>query len=365
MKQFSLLTIPLLCAAVSPLSADAMGKSNNKTYGKQTQQPQQQQQPGQITPSANPQVTHACDPYFTADFIWWKAREDGLIYAFNGASTTSGISASTGRAYQPDFSYEPGFKVGFGLKFKHDGWDTYANYTWLRNYFSETKDSVNTTATSTLFSNYFVIGGSVPTFARIDARASSEWSLSFNVLDLELGRDFWISQWLTLRPHVGLKWSWNDQEFDVRYDSATISGLTGSRNVYIDNDLDQWAGGIRTGLDTAWFMWKKWCIFGDFAISAMYNDFDVKRKDRISNAQTTYTSLSVKRNSFHALTAVVEWALGLRFETPFHNDDYLFKLQAGWEEQIWFNQNRFFFIADEGSKDLTLQGLTAEVGFDF
>ena len=30
----------------------------------------------------------------------------------------------------------------------------------------------------------------------------SDWSLKFNVVDLELGRNFFLSQFLTMRPHL-------------------------------------------------------------------------------------------------------------------------------------------------------------------
>jgi hypothetical protein len=360
MKKFSLATLPLICAAISPLSADSMGSKH--AHANQPAQPATTQPMNQITPPANPMTTHWADPYLTADFIWWRMQEDGLNFSFDGASSGT-TSASEGHVHQPKFKYEPGFKVGFGLKFKHDGWDFYGNYTWLRTDFEDTEKEVHKPAGSSLISNYFVQGSTVPNFALVAHEAKAEWAVHFNVLDLELGRNYWISQWLTLRPHFGMKFSWIDQDYNVKYDNATVNGTSGL-NIKIDNDQDQWAVGLRTGLDAAWYMWKKWCIFGEFAISGIWNDFDVKRKDTTQTATTSYTSLNTKRGS-HSVTGVVELALGLRFETAFHNDDYLFMLQAGWEEQMWFNQNQFFFIDNVAPADLTFEGLTIKAGFDF
>ena len=94
---------------------------------------QQMRDMNEITPSAEPSVCGCVTPFVTADFIWWKAQEDGLDFALNGTSI-AGVeagflpeTASRGTVKGPHFSYEPGFKVGAGLKFEHDGWDLLLN----------------------------------------------------------------------------------------------------------------------------------------------------------------------------------------------------------------------------------------------
>lgn len=360
MKKFSLTAIPVLIAAVSSLSADSMGNkcSKNAAPTQATTQPMQT-----ITPSANPMVTHCCDPFITADFIWWKAEQEGMDYAYTGAAAST-TSVSRGKVHHPHFRYEPGFKVGFGLKFRHDGWDLYANYTWLRSNHHH-GNSVSAHGSSALMSNYFIEGPSATATQVSAAHASSKWKMHFNVVDLELGRNFWISQWLTLRPHFGLKGSWIHQKYNVDYDGATSSAFTTATDVDLKFKQHDWAIGIRTGLDAAWYMWKKWSIFGEFAISGMYNHFNDKTKTVVTNATLLgVTTLDTKRHT-RPVTEVLELALGLRFETTFHNDDYLFMVQAGWEEQIWFNQNQFFSPLTSSSQNLSLEGLTVKAGFDF
>lgn len=365
MKKFSFTALPLLLAAAGPLSADSACNSKKHAQPMQTTQPMTQ-----ITPSANPMVTHCCDPFITADFIWWKVEQEGMNFAYSGTEpisigTTTLVNASKGHVAHPKFKYEPGFKVGFGLKFRHDGWDLYGNYTWLRSDFDDTKKSIHAKGGSSLVANTEIQGRNGSTVPTLSDEAEAKWSLHFNVLDFELGRNFWISQWLTLRPHFGLKFSWLDQDYNVEYEGivSTDGSINGS-NVKSRNDVDQFGVALRTGLDSAWYMWKKWCIFGEFAISGMWNDFDIKRKDKTHTAAGSFTTLDTKFSS-HPITAVIEWALGLRFETTFHNDDYLFMLQAGWEEQLWFNQNQFFNPLSQSPQDLSFAGLTIKAGFDF
>ncbi len=360
MKQFYLCAVSI-CVITSMLNADTTNNKSQKTSSDQTPQM------NQITPSANPIVTHWCDPYLTAEFLWWRVQEDGLTFAYSGAAPLTGgdtIAASKGHIHQVKFHYEPGFKVGFGLKFKHDGWDLYANYTWIRTNFSDTKNTVRTSSGSTMYSTYSAFGPIGVGPLAVVEKASGEWSLRFNALDLELGRNYWISPALTLRPHFGMKFSWIDQEYDLKYNNA-VGAIEDGSNYRIYNDQDEFAVGLRTGLDAAWYMWSKWCVFGEFAASALWNDFDVKRKDRTQTpAGVSLTSFHSSRSS-HTVTAVLELALGLRFETTFHNDDYLFKLQAGWEEQVWFNQNQMFDPINNVPQNLTFEGLTIKAGFDF
>lgn len=366
-------TIPLICAATAPLCADAQG---TQMGNKPTDQQMYMQEMNKITPSAEPSVTRYADPYITADFIWWKVQEEGLEYAFNGTVTDidGRSNADKGHLKTPHFEYEPGFKVGMGLKFRHDGWDLFAQYTRLQSEKSDSKTSLRRDADGdSNVQNNLLLVGIGQTASSWFQEAEADWSLHFNVLDLELGRNFWISKWLTLRPFVGMKFSWIDQDFDVEYENLQfqVLGVPTGSEIEMDMDLDQSSVGLRAGLNTAWYMWKKWSIYGDFAISGIWNDFDSSRKDRyeVPTGQVPgfeQTVYNVHRDS-HRVTAVLEWGLGLRFETAFHNDDFMFMLQAGWEEQIWFDQNQFITtpIAAQPSTDLNFEGLTIKAGFYF
>lgn len=382
MKHQSLIAVSLICAAATAFAAEGQDsrqtmKSQSSDQNQPSDQNMQQREP-QITPSGDPMVRRCADPFITADFIWWRAEQDGLDYAISGVGDGHS-NAGKGSVHHPHFKYEPGFKVGAGLKFKHDGWDLFAEYTWLRFKNHETHSSVDSHGNSHVQSNIFVPGpfsssdGHLRTFFFSEAEA--EWKLHFNVLDLELGRNFWVSKHLTLRPFVGMKFSWNDQDFNVKYKREHSRGHRRDhhrdhdrehhRELKLDMDLDQNAVGLRSGLDTAWYMWKRLCIFGDFAVSGLWNDFDSHRKDHVHRRDDSHVTLNNIKKDFHQVTAVLEWALGLRFVTSFRDDDFMFMLQAGWEEQIWFNQNQYVFMPNSTAANLTLEGLTIKAGFYF
>ncbi len=377
MKHLTLTTISLLCAAAAPLCAGNMGTKKCCPQTKQQQCcPQTRQHQcmhDEITPSAEPAVTRTADPFVTADFILWRASQEGMDYAFNGVTDELAApirNADRGSMKHPDFSYQPGFKLGTGVKFCHDGWDLFAQYTWLQVDDAESSVRRDRDGDSDVYSNIATTSRHTTLGAFTAEKAKATWNLHLNVLDLELGRNFWISKWLTMRPFVGMKFDWTDQNFNVVYTNIHGNPLVradlAGDNWKMKMDQDQWAAGLRAGLNTTWYMWKKWAIFGELALSGMLNDFDVTRKDRVHRANGQRFTHSHVDRDIHNVTAILEWSLGLRYETAFHCDDYLFMVQAGWEQQVWFGQNQFvYFLNNNSNGNLSFQGLTVKAGFYF
>jgi hypothetical protein len=327
----------------------------------------------EITPEAQPKVTHWADPYITADFIYWKAVEENIHYAYNGAFGSTNHNADDGRYHSPDFDFEPGFKLGFGLKFKHDGWDLFAQWTWLSEFEGDSHvkadhdgDNVPHYHGHSAFLPQIGILGDI-TFDR----AHADWSMHFNALDIELGRNFFISRYVTLRPHFGLKFGWIDQDLHVKADDFTVFGALTQAAIVPPSegsskqDQDFFGVGIRTGLDAVWYFTKHWGLYGDFAISALWSDFHSKREDHVAtNTIAKVENLDFKR-TLTTLTQVLEFGLGFRYDCTFFIGDYEFFLQAGWEEQIWFNQNQFLDTVDTRTGNLTFHGLTVKAGLMF
>lgn len=302
----------------------------------------------EITPNAGPRVADGVDVAVTADFIYWYTEQDGMAYALTGYGT----NPASGKVYSASGSWEPGFKVGLGLALGHDGWDTMVQYTWIQ-------QSVSSSVTSNTLKTMWDIG-SVTTISA----ASANTNFHFNVLDWELGRNYYISQNLTLRPHAGLKGAWQTQHFHVNY-----TNLAGTTEYEMKNNQKYWAVGLRSGLNTAWHFTKEWSLFGDMALSALWANFKVTRVDEsaaLPEVEGTETvSLSTK-NTVNTVKPVLEMALGLRWETWFSDNDYHFMVQAGWEDQVWFSQNQMLHLTDSAAHgDLGLQGLTVKVRFDF
>ena len=336
-----------------------------------------------ITPSVMPVIDHGYNVFVTADFIYWTGRTDNLDYAqtgtalvssralFNG-TTNANVTSEEGTQWHPHHKMSPGFKLGIGCDLNHDGWDTYFHYTWLRNSASSTESF--TTAAVSLW-DYAPIAVYSRSTTTINAAAAA-WKLHFNTLDWELGREFYISPRLLLRPHFGLKGSWQSQHNNVDFSSLTDINLTGDSATGSYNMTQKqtfWGVGIRSGLDTSWKFTRSWSLFGDISLAALWSQFTTHRTDVLtqigsSSRINTFTNLEAihLRRLTHTITPVIEWDLGVRFDYWFSDEDYRFRVQAAWEQQVWFDHNQYLQLDNTNrTGSLNLQGLTLDFRFDF
>ncbi len=317
-----------------------------------------------ITPLAGPVVHNWAEFFVTADFIYWKAEMDGLNYAQEGnysfGKASLPHSAHSGQTKNVDFGFEPGFKAGIGVDFRHDGWYLGANYTWLEHFTAHGSAHNDPDHRGQLVGTFFTTLNTIsPVTPVILEEAHAKWKLRFNAVDLELGRSFYISRYLVLKPYVGLKYAWLDQKYRVFYDV-----FQSTTTLTIHEKQDYWGLGLRGGFNTEWHFTRNWSIYGNLAISELYGQFEVTRKD-IEGGTTPGIALFV-RNNFHTIKPVLEMALGVRYETFFSDDRYQLFFQAGWEEQMWFDQNQFIDNGFRGSRgDLVFQGLDIKAGFSF
>lgn len=313
------------------------------------------------TPDAGPRVACGINMFLEADYILWTAREDGLAFVRSGINP--GGNAAKGSVHHPNWQWSSGFKAGLGVNLPHDGWDVQGRYTFLHTRTAKKKITANPNVSkeyhptwspgSTLNLNSGLL------LSLEEAR--SHWKLHFNVVDLELGRNFFVSHFLSLRPSFGLKGTWQDQDYQVRYTSA--AGPLYRLNM----DQDFWGVGLRLGLDSSYHLSKYWSFFGNIYFSALWGQFDVHRKDREKQSISAEDFVLLDRtNEFYTLKPVVEACIGFRFDHWFCRNRWHLRLEAGWEEQLWFSQNQFFHSFEESAHgDLSLQGLTLKARLDF
>jgi hypothetical protein len=365
-----------MCVSLlAPAFADTYQYSGStQTSGSTQQTDQGTYQRGtyrEITPVAGPRVAHGADVFLTADFIWWKTVQEGTQYAVSGGLKTGSLqafqNASKGKSVEVGEDWSPGFKVGLGLNLSHDGWDLYAQYTWL--------NSSNHSSTSHdhgVGLQGFGLGGDGPFV--FGNKASANWDHHLNVIDLEMGRNFYLSQFFTMRPFIGLKGTWQDQDkkFKFEGDEFQLDSETGGIDVsgpyHLKEHFDVWGIGVRGGFNIAWYMSKCWSFYGDFAWTTMWANYhDLNRKDHIEDIPTgnDVTVVHLDNDNHYAVKYIGELELGLRWETWFYDDNYHFAIQAGWEEQVWVNWAPYVELLDESWADLSFHGLNLKFRFDF
>jgi hypothetical protein len=359
MKKHCFLLSSLFSISTGLLLAEQPNKQTQQQPASVTTQPK-----GMITPAVAPKVRDGVGLIATADFIWWKTNISGMEYATSGAADGGnfvpfGASTKRGHVNQPNFDFEPGFKIGLGLEFAYDGWDLYADYTWLNGDTEHNSLSAHRGNGATTLFPIVLDTGTISTLPI--TKESSRWRQHFNVLDLELGRNFFISRRLTLRPHFGLKSAWINEKWKLEF-TGSGSIVDGSQK----RKQSLWGIGTRAGLNTVWHFAKNWGLYGDIAVTALWSDFHVKAKDSteldVSPPIPSMTNLNT-REVITEVIPVIETGIGLTYMTWFDDDEYLFQISAGWEEQVWLDFNHFVDFNRSGN--LSIQGLTIKAGFAF
>jgi len=316
---------------------------------------------GFVNPPSRFQVENGWNLFLNTEFLWWVAKEDGLYYAqggFSGESTSAvppnGTIDFKGHLKKITPDWFPGFRIGFGGNMGYDEWDLFLNWTWFKSHGRNSSEGL----LLVLWAHPDADGASAATDAK------GVWDLHINLLDLELGRAFWVGKHFSLHPFFGARGAWIDQDLKLEY-TLTTAPVT---EYQYKPKCNFEGGGIRAGLDARFAMLGGWSLYGLASGSLLYGHFDTDAKGKWNG-----TEIGEVRDGFHQAASTVQLALGVRWDTYLHKDRYHVGLYAGWEQNIWFGLNKmnhYFGNLNEGnleqfSSDLTLQGGTFGVRFDF
>ncbi|HEY5236031.1 MAG TPA: Lpg1974 family pore-forming outer membrane protein, partial [Rhabdochlamydiaceae bacterium] len=186
--------------------------------------------------------------FVTGDFIYWKPTEENLGYVAVTTQTTfqNTISSPTIQdsdvelvIKKPHLKYQGGFEVGFGFDFPPEAhWDALVNWTDYRTKATAHKDipfvdpntipnppvgsfQITTLTPLLFFNNNGIAGGNGGFYNS----ASAAWRLHVDLLDLEIGRRFFIGKWVSLRPFFGVRAERIKESYHTAYSQPASTSL--------------------------------------------------------------------------------------------------------------------------------------------
>jgi hypothetical protein len=336
---------------------------------------------GMINPPARPRLADQGGIIISGEALLWKPYENGLEFALTnkGPSSTTvphGVNfAGNSKVHTVDFDYAWGFRVGLGADIPHDGWD--ANLMWTRLHSTDTRhvraDDDSNGSLYIMWDNpaFPATDNPIAGTVNLAQRAHGKWRLRFDMFDLELGREFYVSKWLTLRPNIGLRGGLIHQKFKTRYSGQDVAA-TGYDFIKGNFTNDFWGVGPRGGLNTMWGLGCGVSIYGDAAVSLMYGQFNVKEHVSGTTGSSKTNRLRIHRN-VHLPRASTDLALGLRYDVMFDDDSYHFGIHGGYEQHMFFSQLQLMNPVNDiydgkvvsNLGDLALHGWTLGARFDF
>jgi hypothetical protein len=321
-----------------------------------------------------------------ASYLFYQAMEDGLNYLQKLHISGGGDSKIFAEVEpdEPDFSWNSGVQVGIGYIFpQREQWELLLNWTYYQTHSENSVPSIASTNTADTLKPIWLpfLTGSVA------SQSSVHWLMHFNTIDLSLGRNFPIGQWLSMHPRAGLRGAWINQGYSSNYQAADLVNGGTIFPIGMTSFMGHWqyqAGGLRFGSDAEWLISEQFALIANLYGSVLYGRFTVEEMFdgafAVSGAPPFLISEAVSfHKNYFRLRPSLETELGIRWQYFFSNHQRRAMIGAYYGLAYWFNQNALvneFLSLDltsgnslisplPATGDLQLHGLRVEGRFDF
>lgn len=323
---------------------------------------------GAQTALGSPQV----DGYgvdISVDVLYWRSRVQGTNYAIsdNAGST---LLPWTGQFASAQADWDWGFRIGAGLTFDYDGWDVQAQYTYFENTGSDESVAGNNDGIRQTRSPYWLMNGDLnETFLDLDVgRAKSSIKIGFDNLDLQLGRNYYVSEALSLRPFVAAQTAWIDVTQRTVY--SNLEGIYVDDSINVNETSKFWGLGPEIGVGSKWSVKNGVSVFGLVTGGLLYGNFDQTYSAWTSRTLGAFTENKVTiTNDTNGVAPNTRLNVGLRYDTYLNNNAQHFGIALSYDTQYWFGVNKtaeptdgIFFTR---YNDLSMQGITLSARLDF
>ena len=293
--------------------------------------------------------------------VYWQANQDGMEYAIDNAvkgnygapdplvrqETNNLVDAEY---KSPQFKWNNGFKLGASYNSPCDGWDIgllWTSYTG-KAFSHDHVDQEDNHVLITLWSAF--MGGREPP-NHYASDIETKWHVDLDLVDIDLGREFWVSRYLALRPHIGLRFSKINQTFHLLHKGGTwaafvVSPTQDSYNdeVRIDNDFK--GVGPRAGFDLNFHLGCGWSIYNEFAASIIDGRFEINHDESIKQAEDPFSKTNVleTEDSIRCSRGALDYALGVQYASLICKCKYRFSAILSWDLHVFFHQNQMWSV---------------------
>ena len=185
----------------------------------------------------------------------------------------------------------------------------------------------------------------------------ARWAFNYDLMDLELGKKFWVSSCFTLRPYTGLRGTWMHTRLHVDTES---SGFLENRSL-IKNHY--WGVGLLGGLQPSWFFCRCLSLFGNVSGALVWGKFWGESRVRGSIGQ--FNLFNKEKDAFYRMQGMLDLGIGLHWEESWCCNRFSTFVEAGWENHIWFNFGLHHPSSGPLISDLELGGLVVRLGGAF
>ena len=333
---------------------------------------------GASTASARP-LEEAQGIRFNFDIFYAHARPNGVEFNYvdgqaTGSNANQPVLPLNGLVNDISFQWDWGFKVGVGYNFEHDGWDANAQYTYF-----DTSASTSSNPGSNSYTVPLVGWAALPEgvggdeFFVYSDNATGLSDLEFDVVDLMLGRNYFMSKYLSMKPSFGLKATWIKFNKEARFtggssneNSPELGFNLGDATIYVKDRSNYWGMGPATGVDTNWYLGCGFSIYGNASGSLLFGRYQVWHRESSTITDRSDKTIDLDAN-VHAFVPVVDLNLGLAYGTYVANKEQYVEFSLGYECTYYWNatqcldvdQTDVLFSVKRDPQDIGVQSIVA------
>lgn len=288
--------------------------------------------------------------YLTTDIVSYQLLENQNIYAYSAPLNNSGSHIS----YKTDFNWDVGFKTGFGYYSEHDMWQTGFEFT----YFQTQNKSQASPSSEGIF--IFISDPSMQNGYNNTAyaHANDAWKVSFYNLDWTVGRDFYLSRYLSILPNLGVKTAWFYQNRKTSYTDRFSNNLTNGASF-----KDNYVGvGPKFDASIKFHLGKNFSLFGKLDVALLW-----------ASNKTTYTAYSdtisnitfQNAQKFFQINPYIGANLGFCYDTNFSSDRFNLSVKLSYEQQYYGSASRLMMNDVPSFYNIGLRGVDLGLLFQF
>jgi hypothetical protein len=324
------------------------------------------------------------DFYFSFDFLYWEGTERGLEFALNNTDSNSNRDIEIS---QPNFNFQPAFRIALGSHLPHDNWDLEFAYTRFYNHTNNHAHhrfadplAVQSAGIQSVWSSSVAFLNNQ--FRSLWEDVEAKWKIHANFFDLVLKHRLCLSPAISIEPTFGLKMAILQQNFTVLYQNGnSILFGRGEPLDFISSQISMKNRSFNLGPTAS--MLSKWNFADHFDLltglsgSLLASNFNIFRNESdvySIDAEILFDSIREK-NEYWVLRPQMGILFGLGWSDCICRKDSVlhYGFSASYEAQIWWKQNMLFRFIDQTNPamiaptqgNLFFHGLTLDGFVDF
>lgn len=302
----------------------------------------------------------------SASFIFWQPIQENMqLGVVSDVTATDDLANGYEVPLQENF--RPGLKLGLGIDFNYDNWDTALEYTWFN---AKESAHVSLDPANTLIT--LLPAWQIPTLLSPEYSAGSEsWNLIMNLLDWNVGRACSIGNKLCIRPFMGMRAAFIKQTLSVDYLTQNGSFVALWPSTHLTLSTNSWGLGPEIGAVMNWELGAGFTLIGIGEWDILYTQYNLKNTQKSDTSSANVFTFNW--NDMDTLRMHTNLELGLGWGTPLKNGKYSLDFLFNYCFQVFFNQNMFrntfstFYLGSSTvpNGNLYLQGLTVTCKLGF